>query len=65
MRAEQNFRTGGEFRSESREGGVVEEEEEEEEEESRKREKKRLEGKRKGHVCETGAVWYFGCQPQK
>lgn len=26
---------------------------------------KRLEGKRKGHVCETGAVWYFSCQPEK
>lgn len=24
-----------------------------------------LEGKRKGHVCETGAVWYFSCQPEE
>lgn len=27
--------------------------------------KKGLGGKRKGHVCETGTVWYFSCQPEK
>lgn len=26
---------------------------------------KMLGGKRKGHVYETGAMWYFTCQPEK
>lgn len=47
-------------------GGVKKEEEDEEGRlERRTRGKKMLKGKRKGHVCETGAVWYFSCQPQK
>lgn len=31
----------------------------------RRKRGKRLEGKRKGHVCETRAVWYFSCQPEE
>lgn len=48
-RGEQNFRSGGGFGSGSGDGVGGVE----------------LEGKRKGHVCETGAVWYFSCQPEE